>query len=156
MRKAFVLGNGRNAGKLETKKPVLPRRGNRLSIYPEMWRQVLSNLVGRPSSVSDDRATVSGDHHVCRVVTITETERQNLAAKNAGPATDQCWSCFGTAWWDARGDFIAAAGAGIFNAPRDWNRWGGRAAYGLAANGLAAIHGGTATTQQAEATRFCL
>ena len=113
-------------------------------------------LLDAPSSVSDDRATVSGDHHVCRVVTITETERQNLAAKNAGPATDQCWSSFGTAWWDARGDFIAAAGAGIFNAPRDWNRWGGRAAYGLAANGLAAIHGGTATAQQAEATRFCL
>ena len=80
---------------------------------------------------------MSCDHHVNRVVTITETESHDLSAKEAWAAANQCRGGFCTTCWDARGDFVTAAGARIFNAPCDCNRWW-LAAYGLAANGLAA------------------
>lgn len=93
---------------------------------------------------------MSSDHHVNCVVTVTKTERHYLATKEAGTAAKQCWAGFGTTCRDACGDFIATAGARVFDAPS--NGYWGR---GLAANWLAAIYGRTAPAQETEATCFC-
>ena len=104
-----------------------------------------------PQSVSNDRTTVSCDHDVNGVTAVAETKCHDLSAEKAWAAAYQCWTCFGTTCRNARGDFIAAAGARIFDAPCDCNGW-----RWLAANWLAAIYGGTAATQKAEAACFCL
>lgn len=117
----------------------------------EWVRRVHLNLIRRKQSVSDDRATMGSDDHIHCVATITEAECHDFSTKDARAAANQCWACFGTACRNACSDFVAAAGARIFDAPchGNWWRW-------LAASWLAAIHGGTAATQKAEATRLCL
>lgn len=148
----WAMGDTKVRRRAVTKKACSPETGEQaLHRCGSGRRQVHSNLFRRPLSVSNDRATVSCNNHVYRVATVTETESHDFAAKDASSAANQCWTCFGTACWDARGDFVTAAGARIFNAPCDCNGW-----RWLAANWLAAIYGGTAATQKAEAACFCL
>ena len=93
---------------------------------------------------------MSSDHHVYRVVTAFKTERQYLATEEAGTAAQQRWGGFSTTCRDACGDFIAAGGARVVDAPSDG--YGGR---WLAAHWLAAICGCAAPAQETKATSFC-
>lgn len=143
---------GATGRQLKTKKACSPKAGEQaINLMREWVRRVHLNLIRRKQSVSDDRATMGSDDHIHCVATITEAECHDFSTKDARAAANQCWACFGTACRNACSDFVAAAGARIFDAPchGNWWRW-------LAASWLAAIHGGTAATQKAEATRLCL
>lgn len=143
---------GQSGEKLATKKSLFSHEwGTGFRSVREWGVGFVRTLRRRTQSVADDRATMRGDHHVYHVATITETECHDLSAKNTRAAANQCRACLGTASWDTRSDFIAAAGARIFNAPSDCNGWGR-----FAANWFAAIHGCTAPTHEAKATRLCL
>lgn len=129
---------------VNTKKPVLPDQEEQA--FVNSGGRVFRNPNNRIGSVSNDGASVSGDHNVNRVVAIGEGICQYLTTKQTGPAADQSGGSVATASRNACSDFISAAGAWIFDAPGHGDR--GRLAR------LTAVNWWAATAQQTKAPGF--